>query len=170
MEAQWGPTPYFLPRKAETPSPQNTQGPPRGAGERLGCVEGREPDLGVSQNEICSPSQLQRASERRGPLGKEPPNIMLYRGPSTLEAPGPWRRSEENGGVPITFWEPWGVLIPQLAGEQAASPASFSSKGQMCSQQLAVATPSRELPSRRCRGLLACSCRLAGGGEGDGGK
>lgn len=49
-----------------------------------------------------------------------------------------------------------------LAGfPAAASPARFSSKGQMCSQQLVVATPSRELPSRL--GLLACSCRLAEG-------
>lgn len=31
----------------------------------------------------------------------------------------------------------------------------------MCSQQLAVATLSRELPSQHRQGLLACSCRLA---------
>lgn len=48
---------------------------------------------GGSQDEICSPSQLERASERRGLLDKGPPNIMLYRGPSL------WRLLVSGGGA-----------------------------------------------------------------------
>lgn len=162
MEARWGPTPHFLPRKAEAPSPQNTQGPPRGAGERQGCAGRREPDLGGSQDEICSPSQLERALEGRGLLDKGPPNIMLYRGPSL------WRLLVSGGGARereafLSLSGSRGECCSRgwLVSRQA-SPARISSKSQMCSQQLAVATPSRELPSWRCRGLLACSCRLTG--------
>lgn len=73
--------------------PKIHRGPPRGAGERQGCAGSREPDLGGSQDEICSPSQLERASEGRERLDKVPPNIMLYRGPSL------WRLLVSGGGA-----------------------------------------------------------------------
>lgn len=79
-----GPDSTLFAQKAEAPSPQNTHGTPKGTSERRGCAGGRKYGLGFSQDQICSPSELERTSEARGLLDKAfpPHNIMLYRDPS----------------------------------------------------------------------------------------
>lgn len=91
MEARWGLTPHSLPRRQKLLHPK-THMAPKGTTERQGCAGGRKHGLGVSQDKICSPSELERTSEGRGLLDKASRpspthNIMLYRDPSLWRCP-----------------------------------------------------------------------------------
>lgn len=61
---------------------------------------------GVSQNAIGIPSHLERTSEERGILEKEPPH---FGGSGSAE------EEREKGRRSYRFWEPWGVLHPSMA-------------------------------------------------------